>query len=87
MLDVLVWLGDVRWASGDARGSWQALQRAVEVDPYAEQIYRRIMRLQSKLGRPDDAAATFHRLQARLVEIELEPTPESEKLYAELCGA
>ncbi|HEX2046562.1 MAG TPA: BTAD domain-containing putative transcriptional regulator [Acidimicrobiales bacterium] len=86
VLDVLVWLGDVRWASGDARGSWQALQRAVEVDPYAEQIYRRIMRLQSKLGRPDDAAATFRRLQARLVEIDLEPTPESEKLFAELCA-
>jgi DNA-binding SARP family transcriptional activator len=86
VLDVLVWLGDVRWASGDARGSWQALQRAVEVDPYAEQIYRRIMRLQAKLGRPDDAAATFRRLQGRLDEIDLEPTPESEKLHVELCA-
>ncbi len=86
VLDVQVWLGDIRWASGDARGSWQALQRAVEVDPFAEQIYRRIMRLQSKLGRPDDAIATYRRLQARLVEIDLEPTPESEKLYAELSG-
>ncbi|HEX2119084.1 MAG TPA: bacterial transcriptional activator domain-containing protein, partial [Acidimicrobiales bacterium] len=86
VLDVLVWLGDVRWASGDARGSWQALQRAVEVDPYAEQIYRRIMRLQSKLGRPDDAAATYRRLQARLVEIDLEPTPETEKLHGELTA-
>jgi hypothetical protein len=44
------------------------------------------MRLQAKLGRPDDAAATFRRLQARLVEIDLEPTPESEKLFAEVCG-
>jgi DNA-binding SARP family transcriptional activator len=86
VLDVQVWLGDIRWASGDARGSWQALQRAVEVDPYAEQIYRRIMRLQTKLGRPDDAVATYRRLQARLVEIDLEPTPESEKLHAELNG-
>ena len=86
VLDVQVWLGDIRWASGDARGSWQALQRAVEVDPYAEQIYRRIMRLQSKLGRPDDAAATYRRLQARLVEIDLEPTPESERLYDDLTG-
>ncbi|MGI8983567.1 MAG: BTAD domain-containing putative transcriptional regulator [Acidimicrobiales bacterium] len=86
VLDVQVWLGDIRWASGDARGSWQALQRAVEVDPYAEQIYRRIMRLQSKLGRPDDATATFRRLQARLEEVELEPTPESEKLHADLAS-
>jgi hypothetical protein len=45
------------------------------------------MRLQSKLGRPDDAAATYRRLQARLVEIDLEPTPESEKLYADLGAA
>ena len=36
VLDVQVWLGDIRWASGDARGSWQALQRAVEVDPFAD---------------------------------------------------
>ena len=86
VLDVQVWLGDIRWASGDARGSWQALQRAVEVDPFAEQIYRRIMRLQTKLGRPDDAVATYRRLQARLVEIDLEPTPESERLHAELSG-
>jgi DNA-binding SARP family transcriptional activator len=86
VLDVQVWLGDIRWASGDARGSWQALQRAVEVDPYAEQIYRRIMRLQSKLGRPDDATATYRRLQARLVEIDLEPTPESEELHADLMA-
>jgi DNA-binding SARP family transcriptional activator len=86
VLDVQVWLGDIRWASGDARGSWQALQRAVEVDPFAEQIYRRIMRLQSKLGRPDDAAATYRRLQARLVEIDLEPMPESERLYADLMA-
>jgi hypothetical protein len=36
------------------------------------------------LGRPDDASATFRRLQARLLEIDLEPTPDSEKLHAEL---
>jgi len=87
VLDVMVWLGTVRWASGDARGSWQALQRAVDVDPYAEQIYRRIMRLQARLGRPDDAAATFRRLQGRLIEIDLEPTPESTRLHAELTVA
>ena len=85
MVDVLVWLGDRRWASGDARGAWSALQRALEVDPYAEQIYRRIMRLQAKLSRPDDAEATYRRLQAKLQEIDLEPTPETEKLYAEVC--
>lgn len=86
-VDALVWLGDMRWASGDTRGSWQALQRALEVDPLAEQVYRRIMRLQAKLSRPDDADATFRRLQARLEEVGLEPSPESEKLRVDLCGS
>ncbi|MEA2842565.1 MAG: hypothetical protein QOJ69_236, partial [Actinomycetota bacterium] len=86
MVDVLVWLGDRRWATGDARGAWAALQRALEVDPFAEQIYRRVMRLQAKLSRPDDADATYRRLQAKLLEIDLQPTPESEKLHADVCG-
>ena len=87
MVDVLVWLGDRRWASGDARAAWAALQRALEVDPYAEQIYRRIMRLQAKLSRPDDAEATYRRLEAKLQEVDLQPTPETEKLHAEVCPA
>ena len=85
MVDVLVWLGDRRWASGDARAAWAALQRALEVDPFAEQIYRRIMRLQGKLSRPDDADVTYRRLLAKLQEVDLVPTPETEKLHAEVC--
>jgi len=85
MVDVLVWLGDRRWGSGDARAAWAALQRALEVDPYAEQIYRRIMRLQGKLSRPDDADATYRRLVAKLQEVDLVPTSETDKLHAEVC--
>jgi DNA-binding SARP family transcriptional activator len=85
MVDVLVWLGDRRWASGDARAAWAALQRALEVDPFAEQIYRRIMRLQGKLSRPDDADVTYRRLVAKLQEVDLQPTPETDKLHAEVC--
>jgi hypothetical protein len=44
------------------------------------------MRLQAKLARPDQVDATFRTLQARLGEIDLEPTPESERLHSELCG-
>ena len=86
MVDVLVWLGDRRWASGDARAAWAALQRALEVDPFAEQIYRRIMRLQGKLSRPDDADVTYRRLVAKLQEVDLRPTPETDKLHAEVCA-
>jgi DNA-binding SARP family transcriptional activator len=85
-VDVLVSIAATRLVGGDARGALDALERAVEVDPLAEQLYRRIMRLHAKLARPDQADATFRALQARLGEIALEPTPESEKLHGELCG-
>ena len=85
-VDVLVSIAATRLVGGDARGALEALERAVEVDPLAEQLYRRIMRLHAKLSRPDRADATFRILQARLGEVALEPTPDSEKLHGELCG-
>jgi DNA-binding SARP family transcriptional activator/uncharacterized membrane protein YheB (UPF0754 family) len=86
-VDVLVSLAATRLVAGDVRAALDALERAVEVDPLAEQLYRRIMRLQAKLARPDQVDATFRTLQARLGEFDLEPSPESEKLHAELVGA
>jgi DNA-binding SARP family transcriptional activator len=86
-VDVLVSLAASRQVGGDVRGALGALQQAVQVDPLAEQLYRRIMRLYSRLSRPDDVAATFQQLKNRLAEAGLEPTSESTKLSVELCGA
>jgi DNA-binding SARP family transcriptional activator len=85
-VDVLVSLAATRLVAGDVRGALEALERAVEIDPLAEQLYRRIMRLHAKLSRPDQADAAFRTLVARLGEFDLQPSPESEKLHAELCG-
>jgi len=86
-VDVLVSLAATRLVAGDVRGALEALERAVEIDPLAEQLYRRIMRLHAKLSRPDQADAAFRSLVARLGEFDLEPSAESEKLHEELCGA
>jgi DNA-binding SARP family transcriptional activator len=86
-VDVHVSLAATRLVSGDVRGALEALERAVEIDPLAEQLYRRIMRLHAKLSRPDQADAAFRSLEARLGEFDLEPSPESAKLHQELCGA
>ena len=86
-VDVLVSLAASRLVAGDARGALEALERAVEIDPLAEQLYRRIMRLHAKLSRPDQADATFRSLEARLGAFDLEPSDESAKLHQELCGA
>jgi len=86
-VDVLVSLGATRLVAGDVRGALDVLSHAVEVDPVAEQLYRRIMRLHARQSRPDEVEATFARLKARLSELGLEPTPESEQLVAELVGS
>jgi len=85
-VDVLVSLGATRLVAGDVRGALDVLSHAVEVDPVAEQIYRRIMRVHARQTRPDEVLATFERLKARLRELGLEPTVESEQLAKELAG-
>ena len=83
-VDVLVSLAAIRLVAGDARAALDTLSRAVEVDPVAEQVYRRIMRLHARQARLDEAEATFRRLKARLDELHLEPTAESAQLVKEL---
>ena len=84
-VDVLVSLAATRLVAGDARAALDALSRAVEIDPVAEQLYRRIMRLHARQARVDEVEATYLRLKARLAELDLEPTPESQQLLAELA--
>ncbi|MGH9225295.1 MAG: BTAD domain-containing putative transcriptional regulator, partial [Acidimicrobiales bacterium] len=86
-VDVLVSLAATRLVAGDVQGALEALERAIEVDPLAEQLYRRIMRLHAKLSRPDQADAAFKSLVTHLGAFDLHPSAESEKLHEELCGA
>jgi DNA-binding SARP family transcriptional activator len=86
-VDVLVSLGATRLVAGDVRGALDVLSHAIEVDPVAEQLYRRIMRLHARQFRPDEVEATFARLKARLAELGLEPTVESTLLVEELAGS
>lgn len=84
VVDVLVWLGDRRWASADVEGAAQALNQALEVDPFAEQVYRRVLRLQARISRFEEVDGAYRALKTRLAEIGLEPTAETQKLYSEL---
>ncbi|MEW6154959.1 MAG: bacterial transcriptional activator domain-containing protein [Actinomycetota bacterium] len=86
-VDVLVSLAGARGRAGEVKAALAALERAIEVDPLAEQLYRRVMRLHAKLSQPDQADAAFKSLVGRLGEFDLRPSPESEKLHTELCAA
>jgi DNA-binding SARP family transcriptional activator len=60
------------------------LERAITIDRYQEPLYRRIMRLQGNLSRPDAARRTYQLLESRLTEIEAEPDELTARLLHEI---
>lgn len=84
-VDALARLADLHQGVGDFDGALAALEQAVEVDPYAEELYRRLMTVQFSLGRPT-VRATFQRLESRLAELDVDPDPETVALVESLLA-
>lgn len=60
------------------------LERAISIDRYQEALYRRIMRTQAHLGRPDAVRRTYQLLESRLTELEAEPDEATAQLLRQL---
>jgi DNA-binding SARP family transcriptional activator len=83
-VDALARLAQLRQGAGDLEGALDALEQAVDADPVAEELYRRVMRLEAALGRPDAVKRTYRLLARRLADLDVDPDPETEQLVAEL---
>jgi DNA-binding SARP family transcriptional activator len=83
-VDVFARLAQLREATGDDEGAVAALDKGIAADPFAEELYRRAMRLQARLGRVDDVRRTFKELERRLADIDADPDPATQALVAEL---
>ena len=83
-VDALARLAELRATAGDRDGALAVLEQAIEADPTAEELYRRIMRLQAELGRLDAVRRTWHLLEERLDDLGLDPEPASERLRSDL---
>jgi DNA-binding SARP family transcriptional activator len=83
-VDALARLAELRQAAGDLEGALAALEQAVEADPVAEELYRRVMRLEAELGRPDAVKRTYRLLARRLADLDVDPGTETEQLVADL---
>jgi DNA-binding SARP family transcriptional activator len=68
----------------DPQRALDALEQALRHDPYSEELYRSIMRVQADLGRRDAVLRTFRLVQARLADIEAEPNGVTRSLLREL---
>jgi DNA-binding SARP family transcriptional activator len=86
-LDACVRLAELQANEGQLDAAIAALERAIEFDPYAEEIYRRLMRLHAERNRPDALVRTWRLLQGRLAELDVEPDDSTLKLYRELSQA
>lgn len=85
-LDAAAKLADLHEHDGDTRAALAVLEQAVTWDPYAEELYRRLMRLNAAIGRTDELRRAFQRLTTRLDEIDAEPDDTSWRIFNELAG-
>ncbi len=75
-------LGDHHEARGECGRACELYQRTVDMDPLAEEVYRRLMRCQQKAGESAEAMHTYHCCREQLVTVlGVAPSAETERLY------
>jgi DNA-binding SARP family transcriptional activator len=85
-LDALLRLAEIENQVGNPENAVVALEKAIEMDRYAEEPYRRLMILQAARDRPGTVAATWQLLQSRLSDLDLEVEDATSRLYHSLSG-
>ncbi len=73
-------------ATTDPQEALDVLETARSLDPYNEQLYRDIMRLQHRLGRVSSIGHTLALLTTRLTEIDQTPEPPTTTVALRLTG-
>ncbi|MDA8289136.1 MAG: BTAD domain-containing putative transcriptional regulator [Actinomycetota bacterium] len=85
-LDAHLRLAELDEHAGHSDAAIDTLERAVELDRYAEEPYRRLMVLHAEHGRPDAVTATWKLLHRRLAEIDLDIEAATVNLYRTLAA-
>ena len=80
--DSLVQLAELRHGGDDVDGAVSALEQACEMDPDVEELYQKLIKLLIDEGRPDAARRSFAALRRQLLELGVDPEPETEALLS-----
>ncbi|MEJ8849507.1 BTAD domain-containing putative transcriptional regulator [Variovorax rhizosphaerae] len=79
-------LGDLLERDGDWQGAVDAYLEAIDVEPLAEGLHRRLMCAYEHLGRRSEVVATYQRCrQALLAQQGVSPALETQALYRQLA--
>lgn len=79
ILDVLARIAELH-ETDQPDAALAALHQALDHDPLNEELYQRIMRIQGRLGRPDAVRRTLQLCEARLADIQAEPSPATRRV-------
>ena len=85
-IDAHLRLAELDEHAGHSDAAIDTLERAVELDRYAEEPYRRLMVLHAEHGRPHAVTATWKLLRRRLAEIDLDIEAATVNLYRTLTS-
>jgi DNA-binding SARP family transcriptional activator len=85
-LDAHVAYAELITGLGGADQAIATLEHAQQLDPYAEDIYRRLMRLHHDAGRTESALQLWTQLDRRLADLDADPDPETSRLYRRIRG-
>ena len=82
-LDAHVAYATLAATAGHIDQAISTLEKALTLDPYAEDLYRRLMRLHHSIGRKDSVRLLYRQLDNRLLDIDSEPEDETRRVYRE----
>ena len=86
-LDAHLRLAELQAEAGSPEAALATLEHAIELDPLAEEAYRRLLTIQGGLNRTDAVRRTWRLLRGRLAELDLDPEPATVALYRRLTDA
>lgn len=85
-VDTHLRLAELEEHAGRPDAALDVLERAIALDRYAEEPYRRLMTLQAAQGRPDAVGATWQLLRRRLAELDVDIDDATVDLYHALTN-
>ena len=86
-LDAHLRLAEIQFQAGEPERALEILERAIIIDPLAEEGYRRILAIQAALSRIDACRRTWKLLRQRLADLELDPEEQTVALYRTVLSA
>ena len=88
LLRALAALGEGWSLKDEIAPAVEAAQHEVEIDPFAEPAYRRLMRFHAAAGNRPEALRAWERCRTLLAEeLGIDPSPETKAVYLEVLGA